>query len=58
MVTLYDEASAAAGDDFPHLRALANELQAEMWLERQQKRVARVVPELEKKKRAPNGKAE
>ena len=37
----YEESVAAAGQDFPHLRALANELQAEMWMARGYRKVAR-----------------
>lgn len=39
----FDEAVAAAGDDFPQMRALANELQAEFWLGRGQRKLARAL---------------
>jgi GAF domain-containing protein/HPt (histidine-containing phosphotransfer) domain-containing protein len=41
ILALYDQAVAATGADFPHMRALANELQGEMWIERDQRKVAR-----------------
>lgn len=41
VLALYDQAAIAAGDDFPHLRALANELQGEMWIARDQRKIAR-----------------
>ncbi|HSU40676.1 MAG TPA: GAF domain-containing protein, partial [Polyangiaceae bacterium] len=41
VMALYAEALAAAGDDFLHLRALAFELQAELWSEKEQPQLAR-----------------
>lgn len=42
VIALYDEALAAAGEDFLPWRALTNELQAEHWTARGQPRIARV----------------
>ena len=41
VIQLYDEALAAAGEGFIHLRAVTNELQAELWIERGQRKIAR-----------------
>jgi len=41
VIRLYDEAATATGDGFLHLRALANELQAEFWLEKGHAKIGR-----------------
>jgi predicted ATPase/GAF domain-containing protein len=41
VLSLYDEAVAATGDGFLHLRALANERLADYWLEKRQPKIAR-----------------
>jgi predicted ATPase/signal transduction histidine kinase len=41
VIRLYEEASTATGDGFLHLRALANELQADYWLEKGHAKIAR-----------------
>ncbi|HEX2659821.1 MAG TPA: AAA family ATPase [Polyangia bacterium] len=43
VVTSFEEAIRSAGDDFPHMRALANELQGEMWLNRGHRKLARAL---------------
>jgi serine phosphatase RsbU (regulator of sigma subunit) len=41
VLRLYEEALSTVGEGLTHMRALANELQAEFWLEKQQKHLAR-----------------
>jgi predicted ATPase/HPt (histidine-containing phosphotransfer) domain-containing protein len=41
VLALYEQAIAAAGDDFVQMRALANERLGDLWIERRQRRVAR-----------------
>jgi predicted ATPase/GAF domain-containing protein/HPt (histidine-containing phosphotransfer) domain-containing protein len=41
IIALYDEAIAATADAFVHLRALANELVAEYWLDKSQRKIAK-----------------
>jgi len=41
VLRLYDEAIAATGDAFLHLRALANERLAQYWLEKSQRKIAK-----------------
>ena len=43
VVTAFEDAIAAARDDFPHMRALANELQAAMWLGQGRRKLARAL---------------